>query len=60
MPEIKRQKRGEFESNLDLAKFAVREKGPKGAFFVPTKKFSKTGIDKKIAQTPTSTQTLTQ
>ena len=49
MPEIKRQKRGEFESNLDLANSAVREKGPEGAFFVFPQKFSKTGIDKKIA-----------
>ena len=35
---------------LDPAKFAVREKGPKGAFFFPTKKFSKTGIDKKLLE----------
>ena len=30
--------------------FATREKGPKGAFFFPTKKFSKTGIDKKLLE----------
>lgn len=34
---------------LDPANLAVREKGPKEAFFVPTKKFSKTDIDKKIS-----------
>ena len=39
---------------LDSAKLAVREKGPKGAFFVPIKNYSKMGIDKKIAQIPMS------
>lgn len=53
MLEIKRQKRGEFESNLDPANSAVREKGQLVAFFFSTKKISKTGIDKKIGQTPT-------
>ena len=52
IPEIKRQKRGEVELNLDSTKFAVREKGPKRAFFVLLKKISKTGIDKKTGQTP--------
>ena len=33
--------------------FRIREKGPEGAFFFPTKKFSKMGIDKKIIQIPT-------
>ena len=33
---------------MDLAILPIREKGQLVAFFFPTKKFSKTGIDKKI------------
>ena len=33
--------------------FPIREKGQLVAFFFPTKKFSKTGIGKKIIQIPT-------
>ncbi len=33
---------------MDSVEFEVREKGQLVAFFVPTKKFSKTGIDKKF------------
>ena len=43
-----------LEKFLDPANLAVREKGQLVAFFVPTKKFSKKGIDKKTGQTPTS------
>ena len=37
----------------DPAIFPIREKGQLVAFFFPSKKFSNTGIDKKIIQTPT-------
>ena len=38
---------------MDPTIFRIREKGPKRAFFVLPKTISKTGIDKKIGQTPT-------
>ena len=44
----------------DPAIFPIREKGPKRAFFVLLKKISKTGIDKKIGQTPTGDLLSTQ
>lgn len=39
---------------------AVREKGPKRAFFVPTQKHSMTRIDKNELKTPTEVGKITQ